>query len=120
MRLSPFADYMETGDSNPEALGLFMAESLGEFGILYLHVLEPRMVALGESRDTPYSSLAMRKAFKGTFIAAGGYTKVDGNKVIDEDGADLVAFGRLFVANPDLPKRFSIDAPLNRYNSDTF
>ncbi|KAI3868446.1 hypothetical protein MKW92_021834 [Papaver armeniacum] len=120
IRLSPFADYMETGDSNPEALGLYMAESLNNIGILYLHVLEPRMVTLEEAQDTPYSSLAMRKAFKGTFITAGGYTKIDGNKVIDEDRADLVAYGRLFVANPDLPKRLATDAQLNKYNSDTF
>ncbi|KAI3833764.1 hypothetical protein MKW92_017155 [Papaver armeniacum] len=122
IRLSPFADYMESGDSNPEALGLFMAESLNKFGILYLHVIEPRMVIQqGDPQDTCYSSLAMRKAFKGTFISAGGYTKVDGNKVIDEDRADLVAYGRLFLANPDLPKRFAMDdAPLNKYNRDTF
>ncbi|KAI3959864.1 hypothetical protein MKW92_015199, partial [Papaver armeniacum] len=120
IRLSPFTDYMESGDSNPEALGLFMAESLNKFGILYLHVIEPRMVTLESHQDTPYSSLTMRKAFKGTFISAGGYTKVDGNKVIDEGRVDLVAYGRLFLANPDLPKRFAIDAPLNRYNRDTF
>ncbi|KAI3918336.1 hypothetical protein MKX01_041656, partial [Papaver californicum] len=101
IRLSPFENYMETGDSNPEALGLFMAQSLNKLGI-YI------------------SNLAMRKAFKGTFITAGGYTKVDANKVIDEDRADLVAYGRFFVANPDLPKRFAIDAPLNKYNRDTF
>ncbi|XP_026405672.1 12-oxophytodienoate reductase 2-like [Papaver somniferum] len=120
IRLSPFADYMESGDSNPEALGLFMAESLNKFGILYLHVVEPRMVTEEDQKDTPYNSLTMRNVFKGTFISAGGYTKVDGNKVIGEGHADLVAFGRLFLANPDLPKRFAIDAPLNKYNRDTF
>ncbi|KAI3962429.1 hypothetical protein MKW98_010980 [Papaver atlanticum] len=120
IRLSPFADYMESGDSNPEALGLFMAEALNKFGILYLHVLEPRMVTLEEPQDTPYSSLAMRKAFNGTFITAGGYTKLDGNKVIDEDRTDLVAYGRLFLANPDLPKRFATDAPLNKSDRSTF
>ncbi|KAI3861015.1 hypothetical protein MKX03_026684, partial [Papaver bracteatum] len=120
IRLSPFADYMESGDSNPEALGLFMAEALNKFGILYLHVLEPRMVTLEEAQDTPYGSLAMRKAFKGTFITAGGYTKLDGNKVINEDRTDLVAYGRLFLANPYLPKRFATDAPLNKYDRSTF
>ncbi|KAF5951949.1 hypothetical protein HYC85_009893 [Camellia sinensis] len=48
MRLSPFADYMETGDSNPDALGLYMANEVGKFNILYLHVIEPRMVKIGE------------------------------------------------------------------------
>ncbi|KAI3861014.1 hypothetical protein MKX03_026683 [Papaver bracteatum] len=120
IRLSPFADYMETGDSNPDALGLFMAESLNRLGILYLHVIEPRMVTMAEAQETPHSSLPMRKAFKGTFISAGGYKKGDGNKVVEEDHADLIAYGRLFLANPDLPKRFAIDAPLNKYNRDTF
>ncbi|KAI3890945.1 hypothetical protein MKX03_032515 [Papaver bracteatum] len=121
IRLSPLADYMESGDSNPVALGLFMAQSLNKFGILYLHVIEPRMVIQqGNPQDTCYSSLTMRKAFEGTFISAGGYTKVDDNKVINEDRADLVGYGRLFLANPDLPKRFAIDAPLNKYNRDTF
>ncbi|KAI3907281.1 hypothetical protein MKX01_021447 [Papaver californicum] len=122
IRLSPFADYMEAGDSNPEALGVFMAESPKKIGILYLHVIEPRMVIQqGDPQDTCYTSLSMRKAFKGTFITAGGYRNVDGNKAINEDGADLVAYGRLFLANPDLPKRFAIDnAPLNKYNRDIF
>ncbi|KAL0456331.1 UNVERIFIED_CONTAM: 12-oxophytodienoate reductase 1 [Sesamum latifolium] len=62
----------------------------------------------------------MRKAFKGTFIAAGGYDREDGNKAIAEDRADLVAYGRHFLANPDLPKRFELNAPLNKYNRDTF
>ncbi|GMY07871.1 12-oxophytodienoate reductase 2-like [Fagus crenata] len=44
----------------------------------------------------------------------------DGNKAIAEDRADLVVFGRLFLANPDLPKRFKLNAPLNKYNRDTF
>ncbi|KAI3868448.1 hypothetical protein MKW92_021836 [Papaver armeniacum] len=96
IRLSPFADYMETGDSNPDALGLFMAEALNKLEILYLHVIEPRMVTMAEAQETPHSSLPMRKAFKGTFISAGGYKKDDGNKVVEEDHADLIAYGRLF------------------------
>ncbi|RZC46874.1 hypothetical protein C5167_039836 [Papaver somniferum] len=122
VRLSPFDDYMETSDSNPQALGVFMAESLNKFGISYLHVIEPRMdVPMADSQqETPHSSLPIRKAFKGTFISAGGYRKDNGNKVISEDRADLIAYGRLFLANPDLPKRFAVDAPLNKYNRNTF
>ncbi|KAI3918335.1 hypothetical protein MKX01_041655 [Papaver californicum] len=117
IRLSPFGDFMEAGDSNPEALSLYMAESLSKYGILYLHVIEPRVDTIYE---TPYSTLPTRKAFKGTFISAGGYKRDDGNKAIDENHADLVAYGRLFLANPDLPKRLAIDAPLNKYDRDTF
>ncbi|KAJ4717539.1 12-oxophytodienoate reductase [Melia azedarach] len=120
VRLSPFAAYMEAGDSNPEALGLYMAKALNKFQILYLHVIEPRMIKLNDKYETPHSLLPMRSAFNGTFIAAGGYDRDDGNKAIAENYADLVAYGRLFLANPDLPKRLEIDAPLNKYNRSTF
>ncbi|PKA54647.1 Putative 12-oxophytodienoate reductase 11 [Apostasia shenzhenica] len=92
VRFSPFADFMECWDSDPLKLGLYMVESLSE----------------------------IRKAFKGTFIAAGGYNREEGNKVVDEEYTDLVAFGRLFLANPDLPRRFQLNAPLNKYNRFTF
>mgnify|MGYP003366310032 CR=1 FL=1 len=62
----------------------------------------------------------MRKAFRGTFIAAGGYDREDGNNAVAEGRADLIAYGRIFLANPDLPKRFELNAPLNKYNRETF
>lgn len=120
IRLSPFADYMESADSNPKELGLYMAESLNRYRILYCHVVEPRMKTVQEKCECPHSLMPMRKAFKGTFIAAGGYDREDGNKAVAEDRADLVAFGRLFLANPDLPRRFELNAPLNKYNRHTF
>jgi 12-oxophytodienoic acid reductase len=48
IRISPFANYHEALDSNPEALGLYMAKALNKFGILYLHMVEPRMITVGE------------------------------------------------------------------------
>ncbi|TXG65618.1 hypothetical protein EZV62_006893 [Acer yangbiense] len=120
IRLCPFANFSESGDSNPEALGLYIAESLNKYGILYCHMVAPRLTIVGENGDTPHSLLPMRKAFNGTFLVAGGYGREDGNKAVAEGGADLVAYGRIFLANPDLPKRFELDAPLNKYNRDTF
>jgi 12-oxophytodienoic acid reductase len=120
VRLSPFADYSEASDSNPEALGLYMANALNAFGILYLHMVEPRMVKLGEKAQTPYSLRPMRDAFEGTFVVAGGYDREDGNEAITTGYADLIAYGRWFLSNPDLPRRFGLDAPLNKYNRDTF
>lgn len=120
MRLSPFSNYSEAGDSNPRALGLYMAESLSKFGLLYCHMIEPRMKTLGEKTECPESLVPMRKAFNGTFIVAGGYGREDGNKAVAENRADLVAFGRLFLANPDLPKRFELNAPLNKYIRELF
>ncbi|KAI4388862.1 hypothetical protein MLD38_001187 [Melastoma candidum] len=120
IRLSPFASYSEAGDSNPKALGLYMVESLNKYGVTYCHMVEPRMKTVGEMHECPHSLVPMRKAFNGTFIVAGGYTREDGIQAIAEDRADLVAYGRWFLANPDLPKRFALDAPLNKYNRSTF
>ncbi|XP_062098367.1 putative 12-oxophytodienoate reductase 11 [Humulus lupulus] len=120
IRLSPFANYMESNDSNPEALGLHMVESLNKYGILYCHMVEPRMKSLGDIDETPHSLVPMRKAFNGAFIVAGGYGKEDGNNALAENRTDLVAYGRPFLANPDLPNRFELNGPLNKYNRSTF
>ncbi|GAB2225368.1 hypothetical protein Droror1_Dr00006160 [Drosera rotundifolia] len=120
IRLSPFANYSEAEDSNPKALGLYLAESLNKYGILYCHMVEPRMIKGVEKKECPHSLLPMRKAFNGTFIAAGGFDREDGIKAVEEGRADLVAYGRFFLANPDLPRRFELDAPLNKYDRSTF
>ncbi|KAL9244198.1 hypothetical protein vseg_018000 [Gypsophila vaccaria] len=119
-RISPFANYSNAGDSNPEALGLYMAMSLSDYKILYCHAVEPRMITVGEKIESPHSLLPMRKAFDGTFIVTGGYDRQDGNQAISDGYTDLVAYGRAFLANPDLPRRFELDAPLNKYNRQTF
>ncbi|KAK1305436.1 12-oxophytodienoate reductase 1 [Acorus calamus] len=120
IRLSPYANYNDCGDSNPEKLALYMAESLNKYNILYCHVVEPSMIKGEEKLETPYSLLPMRRAFKGTFMVAGGYGREDGNRAVEENFADLVAYGRLFLANPDLPRRFELNAPLNKYDRSTF
>ena len=61
-----------------------------------------------------------RRAFHGPFIAAGGHTRASGIAALLEDHADAIAYGRLYLANPDLVKRFELDAPLNKYDRNTF
>ncbi|KAJ7949722.1 12-oxophytodienoate reductase [Quillaja saponaria] len=120
VKLSPFSDYGEAGDSNPKALGLHMVESLNKYDIAYCHMAEPRMKTVADKVECPDSLLPMRKAFKNTFLVVGGYDREAGNKAIAENCADLVVYGRLFLANPDLPRRFELNAPLNKYNRETF
>ncbi|XP_020261973.1 putative 12-oxophytodienoate reductase 5 isoform X2 [Asparagus officinalis] len=120
IRLSPFADFVDAYDSDPEALGMYMVKSLDKFNVVYVHMVEPRMSIVDGRRQIPHRLSPMRKAFKGSFIAAGGYDREEGKKVVDENYTDLVAFGRLFLANPDLPKRFELEAPLNKYDRYTF
>ena len=120
IRLSPFTEYLESIDSDPETLGLYMAEALNKYKILYAHYVEPRIVGSFEPVATNKSLLPTRKAFKGSFLVAGGYNREDGNAAIASGKADLVVYGRLFLANPDLPRRLELNAPLNKYDRNTF
>ncbi|KAM0918145.1 hypothetical protein ACQ4PT_008789 [Festuca glaucescens] len=121
IRLSPFVDYMDCYDSDPHALGSYMVQQLNKHqGFLYCHMVEPRMAIVDGRRQILHGLLPFRKAFNGTFIAARGYDREEGNKVVADGYADLVAYGRLFLANPDLPKRFELGAPLNKYDRSTF
>uniref|UniRef100_A0A0E0PV22 NADH:flavin oxidoreductase/NADH oxidase N-terminal domain-containing protein n=1 Tax=Oryza rufipogon TaxID=4529 RepID=A0A0E0PV22_ORYRU len=121
IRLSPFLDYMDCVDSDPEALGSYMVEQLNKHeDFLYCHMVEPRMAIVDGRRQIQHGLLPFRKQFNGTFIAAGGYDREEGNKAVADGYADLVAYGRLFLANPDLPKRFELDAPMNNYDRNTF
>uniref|UniRef100_A0ACD5WPV5 Uncharacterized protein n=1 Tax=Avena sativa TaxID=4498 RepID=A0ACD5WPV5_AVESA len=121
IRLSLFADYMDCYDSNPQVLSEYMVRLLNSYeGLLYCHMVEPRMAIVDGRREIPHGLLPFKKAFNATFIAAGGYDREEGNKVISNRYADLVSYGRLFLANPDLPKRFELDAPLNEYDRSTF
>ncbi|RID58577.1 hypothetical protein BRARA_F01868 [Brassica rapa] len=94
---------------NPQALAVHMAESLNKYGILYCHWVT----------ECPHMLTPMRRAFSGTFIAAGGFKREDGSAV-EKGMTDLVAYGWWFLANPNLPKRFEVDAALNKYDRSTF
>ncbi|RDX60481.1 putative 12-oxophytodienoate reductase 11 [Mucuna pruriens] len=120
IRLSPFADYNDCQDSDPQTLAIHMAQSLNQLRILYCHMIEPRMVTQFHKFDTKCSLTPIRKVFKGTFIVAGGYDRSEGNEAIAGSAADLVAYGRLFLANPDLPTRFELNAHLNDPDATTF
>lgn len=125
VRLSPFADYMDCHDSDPEALELRAVGLMNDLGVLYCHMIEPRMcVGAGEDGSKPVIAhgrlLPFRKAFRGTFMVNGGYDREEGDKAVADGYADLVAYGRLFLANPDLPERFRRKAGLNKYDRSTF
>uniref|UniRef100_A0A0E0C209 NADH:flavin oxidoreductase/NADH oxidase N-terminal domain-containing protein n=1 Tax=Oryza meridionalis TaxID=40149 RepID=A0A0E0C209_9ORYZ len=125
VRLSPFADYMDCHDSDPKALTLRVIGLMNDLGVLYCHMIEPRMcVGAGEDGSKPVIAhgrlLPFRKAFRGTFMVNGGYDREEGDKAVADGYADLVAYGRLFLANPDLPERFRRKAGLNKYDRSTF
>ncbi|CAM6119468.1 unnamed protein product [Calypogeia fissa] len=118
MRVSPFADYGDSHDSDPTKLGNYLAEELSKRKVAYAHYVEPRMKIV-DGKPNPEESLwPMRKAFKGVFIVAGGYNREEGIETVKCGKADAVAYGRLFISNPDLPRRLRIGAPLNHYNRE--
>ncbi|CAL5005856.1 unnamed protein product [Urochloa decumbens] len=133
VRVSPAIDHLDAYDSNPLQLGLAVVDRLNalqqEAGRLaYLHVTQPRYAAYGQTESGQHGSAeeesrmmrALRGAYRGTFMCSGGYTRELGVEAVESGDADLVSFGRLFIANPDLVERFRRDAPLNRYVRKTF
>ncbi|MEM8720410.1 MAG: alkene reductase [Cyanobacteria bacterium P01_G01_bin.39] len=122
VRLAPSSTFNDMHDSNLIATFTYVAQELDRLGIAYLHIVEPRIKgnATIEDDGTGLGAKFFRRLFKGAIITAGGYTRETGEEVIANNDADFVTYGRLFVANPDLPKRFALDAELNKYDRSTF
>ena len=122
VRLSASSKFNDMNDSNPSATFSYVAQALNQFGLGYLHIIEPRIQGNVTITDDGKGLGArfFRSIFQGSIVTAGGYNRETGEAVLQEDTADFVAYGRLFLANPDLPKRFALDASLNRHNRSTF
>lgn len=119
VRLSPWGRNYGMSDSDPGALFDHVGAELGRRGLAYLHLVEPR-ADQGTTEDAPEVSARLRGRFRGPVISAGGFTRESAAEAVERRMADAVAFGRLFIANPDLPERFRRGAPLNAYDRSTF
>lgn len=123
VRLSPTGTFNDMADSDPPALWGYVAEKLGEMGIAYIHVIEPEEANRDKYKvdgETVSPTAHLKSKFKGTVITAQGYELETANAVLERGDADLVAFGKKFIANPDLPKRFKLGAELNEQDPSTF
>jgi N-ethylmaleimide reductase len=122
VRLSPTNPFGTMFDSDPEALFNYVVSELNLFNLAYLHIVEPRIQGheIIEDDGNGLGARHFRSIYHGTIITAGGYTRETGEAILEQGDADLVAYGRLFIANPDLPKRFALNAPLNEYDRSTF
>jgi len=112
MHLAPRGDSQSMGDSNPLATFGYVARELGKRGIAFLCARE----ALGPDRIGPQ----LKAAFGGIYIANEEFTRESAGEVLATGEADAVAFGVPYIANPDLPARFALDAPLNAPDTTTF
>jgi N-ethylmaleimide reductase len=122
VRLGPNSIFNGMSDSNPDVTFGYAADELRKLGIAYLHLIEPRIDGNVAIKDglPPVAAAQMKKIFKGTVMAAGGFEADTAEEIIEKGDADLVAFGRHFISNPDLPKRIREGLPLNPYDRDTF
>jgi N-ethylmaleimide reductase len=124
VRLSPYSDVGDVADSDPAALFGHVISELAGRHIAYLHLIEPRVRAglVDVENEAAPTSVArqFRPQFSGTIISSGGLTASSAAQALSEGIADLVAFGRSFIANPDLPRRLSIGAELNAHDRPTF
>jgi N-ethylmaleimide reductase len=119
LRISPLSDANDLTDSNPQSVFQYLIDRLNAYGLAYLHVVEgiaggPREVEGGFDLDI------LRRGFKGLYMVNNGYTLELANQVLRGDKADLIAFGRLFISNPDLVERLRLGAPLTPPDGATF
>jgi N-ethylmaleimide reductase len=141
VRISPHFRSDRIGDSDPVALFSYVAKELNRRGIAYLHMLEgtthdddpfvPLYLRLvkkpsspssgpGPVAGDPFLAPILRPLFQGVLILNGGYTRETAEGVVAQGLADAVAFGRLFISNPDLPERFRLGAQLTEADPSTY
>jgi N-ethylmaleimide reductase len=118
VRVSPLSAFNGMSDSDPRATFGYAAAALSRHGLAYLHAVLPGSA----DPATPEHAMArhLYERFGGAFLLNGGFTRETGNAVVAEGLADLVSFGSLFLANPDLPERFAEGLPLNAPDRSTF
>jgi N-ethylmaleimide reductase len=124
VRLSPYGTFNDMQDSDPVSLFNYVLSELSKRQIAYAHIIEPRSSSAGAQDSNilsaPNTCDLFRKSFSGSVISAGGYTREDAIKVVESGKADAVAFGRLFISNPDLVRRLKDNLELNNYDRSSF
>jgi N-ethylmaleimide reductase len=124
VRLSPYGIANGSGEADPMPLYTHVVQSLDRLGLAYLHFIEPRSSGAGRAevnhQNVPSAMLLFRPMWKGVLITAGGFTGDTAEAAIKAGHADAIAFGRIFISNPDLPRRLRHGFPLTPYNRATF
>ena len=119
VRLSPGGTFNDMCDCHPQDTFGYVVRRLASLNLAYLHLIEPATTQ-GEHPNTDLSASFFRPMYSGTIIVAGGYDLQRAEQALRDGKADLIAFGQLYIANPDLPERFRTGAPLNKPNPQTF
>lgn len=117
IRISPLGIFNGLDDKDGLEMGLYLAREFNKRGLAYLHLSEPDWAG-GPAHSDEFRQ-ALRAEFAGVIIGAGGYTLEKANTLIAKGYIDAAAFGRPYIANPDLAHRLKLDAPLNQLNPET-
>jgi N-ethylmaleimide reductase len=124
VRLSPYGVANGSGEPDPMPLYTHAIQSLNPLGLAYLHFIEPRSSGAGRAevnhQNVPSAMVLFRPVWNGVLITAGGFTGETAEAAISAGHADAIAFGRIFISNPDLPRRLARGYPLTPYNRKTF
>ena len=124
VRLSPYGTFNDMSDSDPISLFSYVLEQLSARNIAYAHIIQPRSTGAGGgdkvTEGVPNTAEIFRNAYPGTLISAGGFNREEAIETVETSMADAIAFGRLFISNPDLPRRLKENSELNAYNRQTF
>lgn len=116
VRISPVSPVNDSSESQPQPLFEYLVRELNKLKPVYIHVVEG---ATGGPRDNaPFDYEALHRLYDGVWMANNGYTKEMAEEAVSSGKADLVSFGRLLLTNPDLPRRFKENAPLNELFKD--
>ena len=122
VRIGPGGTWNGMSDTDPKALFSYVVDHLNQFGLAYLHLIEPRIGGseLIHAGQGAVAAEQLRKIFYGKLIAAGGFEPDTAEAIVARGTLDAVAFGRHFIANPDLPRRIREGLPLAQHNRSTF
>jgi N-ethylmaleimide reductase len=124
VRLSPYGVANGSGEADPMPLYSHVIQALDSLGLAYLHFIEPRSSGAGRAevnhQNVPSAMVLFRPIWRGVLISAGGFTGEAAEAAIAAGHADAIAFGRIFISNPDLPRRLQYGFPLTPYNRATF
>jgi len=124
LRLSPVTPANDVVDADPQPLFDYVVRQLAPLGLAYLHIIEGATGGAREVEGRPFDYAALRKAWrdagaKGAWMVNNSYDKALAEQSV-QHGADLVAFGRPYISNPDLVERLRANAPLNPWDKTTF
>ncbi len=124
IRLSPYGIANDSGEADPMPLYSHVIGELDKFGLAYLHLIEPRASGAGQREvdraDAPSGAGIVRPLWRGPLVTAGNFKADTAEAMLASGNADVIAFGRYFIANPDLPERIRKGAAWTPYNRATF